>query len=206
MAVAAALVGSALIGSTSTIASSLGAAKMQADSAASLSQKNIDFQKSVIDRGEKSYSDAGLPKFAFWGGQSFNTPNTLSHLGGSNYASSYGVNANLPYYSTQVSQWSHLAKPLPKGGTTSRAPTFTGARYDAQSDSASLIGQNDRLGLGFGRYNTVAPPSSYSTNSAGMNTERIPTSTRYSQTGGSSNFDRVIYPTVTMPKTFQRIN
>lgn len=179
--------------SLATVGASLGAAAIQSATAKSTNQTNLEFQKSLIDRGEKSFTDKGLPSFLYWGGQSATTPNSLIHLGGQNFYEQSGVNSNLPYFTgAPYSQWNHVGtskiqqqRPSPGSSQISSGmPIRTGrtttsissTREGTQSDpgrisftvgSNTFSGQTDKKGLGAGRYSAVPPPT-LSYNSVGV--------------------------------------
>lgn len=145
MAALAAIAAGSVISAGATIGASLGAADMQAKNSQNLQNQNLDFQKSLVDRGEKSFTDAGMPKFAYWSGgmgNLQNLPGTNTNLGGNNFAHSMGVNSDLPYYTTSPwSQWTGLGKPNAPAKPFKASPqqqqpvTF---HNDNDSDLASL--------------------------------------------------------------------
>nr|QZZ63377.1 hypothetical protein [Leuven Picorna-like virus 12] len=141
-ALAAAALGGSLISAGATVGSSIGTAALQEKNSTQLQQNDQKFQTSIINRGENSFTEAGLPKFLYWGGNNLNTslPNTQTHLGGTAFAQSYGVNSNLPYYSNNpIPQYMGTAKPRP-----STSQTAEGNR-NLQNSKV----QPSRPGLGF---------------------------------------------------------
>lgn len=143
----------------SNMISSLGTAGIQAGTAIQTNNTNLNFQNSVIDRGEKAFQQIGLPKAFYYAGNNITSPNTMIHLGGQNFYEQSGVNANLPYFNTSpYMQYNKAGTPKALGKTQA-------------SSSTIQQGQNDRMGLGNGRYgpyNAVPPGNIY--NSAGTQT------------------------------------
>lgn len=191
-AAAAAVLGGGLLSAGSQLGASLGTAAMQSNTAKETNTQNINFQKSVIDRGESSFTELGLPRAMYWNGNTLGSPNTLIHLGGTNFYESSGINANLPYFSANpYSQLSHYAKPNMKQMNSSQnfvrpnrpEPSVS---FNSQTQGVTInglggiyAGQNDRVGLGAGRYNAVPPPN-LTYNSVGVGTS-VSTSTKYAQ-------------------------
>lgn len=156
-------------------------------------QKQFDYTKSLTTQGLQSYRDAGLPDFMYWSRSSMpqnEYPNTSFHLGGSNFVEGLGVNSSLPYYTTSpYSQWSKAGKPQVQEQTPSpssrqasvKLPSSNGQVNGNTSSSGSspsysfvsggnlFAGQNDKVGLGNGRYSAVEPPT-LSYNSRGVGT------------------------------------
>lgn len=174
----ASLAGAAVSG-LATAASSMGTAGMQTSQAEKSQQSQQSFQSSVLDRGEKAYTDAGLPKFMYYNNNAQNQgPNTLYHLGGSNFYEGTGVNSNLPFFSSPYSQYMHGGKPLPSANSgakpnkdqnqnSSSGPIAfenSGSQQQTIPKTIDDSGQSDRVGLGAGRYSAVPPPSTYSYN------------------------------------------
>lgn len=174
MALIAAAVAGGLISAGATVGASLGAAKMQSNTAQSTNQTNLDFQRSMIDRGEKSFTDRGLPSFMYWGGNSNLGPSSLIHLGGQNFYEQSGINANLPYFnSSPWQQITHSGTPRTLGKNSAKPGNDeythqdfvneTGASFEQTSPKQydPTSGQEDRMGLGHGRYVGFQPPQEY---------------------------------------------
>lgn len=195
MAVAA-MAGAAISGGSNMI-SSLGSAGIQSATALESNKQNIDFQNSVISRGEQAFEDIGLPKASFWSGSQFQQPNTMFHLGGSNFYEGSGVNANLPTFTTSpYPQYNHSGKP----STLSSANRNLGPRGNFGDESRPGLGFNSQQQTtpksldysGFVRgetqYNAVPPGNTY--NTVGINTDRNwPSNQKSTQTSiNNSNF------------------
>lgn len=181
MAAIAAMVGSQAASSASNLASSLGTAAIQSETARSVNTQNLNFQQSIVDRGEKSFTDLGLPKAMYWGGQSITSPNTLFHLGGQNFYEGSGVNSNLPVFnSNPYMQFNKAGKPSSIGGTRSTSRPGLGFSEPGNLGSTipkSLASEATRAGSQYpnfvkgGVYNAVNPGSTYTT--VGTNTPTI---------------------------------
>lgn len=192
---AAAAAGGSMISAGAQLGSSLGTAKMQSDTAKETNTQNLDFQKSVINRGESSFTELGLPRAMYWNGNSLGSANTLIHLGGTNFYESSGINANLPYFSASpYSQLSHYSKPNMKqmNGPQNfvKSQSSPSVSFNSQSQGVTInglekasAGQTDRVGLGYGRYSAVPPPT-LTYNSIGVGTSTA-TRTSYSQTNNN---------------------
>lgn len=182
------------------LASSLGAAGIQSATAQSINSKNIDFQNSVINRGVDSYKSVGLPEAMYWSNEKLTQPNTMFHLGGQNYAEGMGVNSNLPVFTTSMQQYNKAGRAGPISSTNRMQPQSSSKSMSkevvvgASNGSTNMPGQNDRAGLGVGRYSAVPPPNllynsvgaQASTSSRNAFTQAGSQSqTRFSQTGGS---------------------
>lgn len=134
------------------LGATLGAASIQAATSAGTNNAQINFQESLVDRGEKSFTNAGLPSFMYWGGNKSDQslPNTQYHVGGSNFSQAIGVNANLPIISTNpYQQAEHGAMPKNIGG-----------------NKASIM--NSKVGgpgLGYKDPNQTIPMKTYNTGS-----------------------------------------
>lgn len=146
------------------------ASNTQSQTALKTTQMNIDYNKSVIQQGVQSFRNAGLPEFEYWSGGKISEPNTLYHLGGSNFYEGSGVNANLPLFSNSAQQWTHFGRPNPPNEqpTTSRAglgsarnePTVS---YNARNQTATI----NTAGQSFQPAYNRAPPPTIAYNSRG---------------------------------------
>lgn len=196
-AAAAAMVGGSMLSAGSQLGASLGTAAMQSNTAKETNTQNINFQNSVISRGESSFTELGLPRAMYWNGNTLGSPNTLIHLGGTNFYESSGINANLPYFSASpYSQLSHYAKPSLK--QTSSTQNFVSSKpspsvsFNSKTQGVTInglgnlySGQTDRVGLGAGRYSAVPPPQ-LTYNSVGVGTSTS-TSSKYTQANLNTN-------------------
>lgn len=165
--IAAAVAGSAIAGGA-TYAATKSAADTQSKTAVDTNTTNLNFQKSIIDRGEKSFTDIGLPSAMYWGGNTVRSPNTLVHLGGQNFYEQSGVNSNLPFIgSSPYTQYNHAGQPRTIGNNSTNLATKQGGiNSSSPGEPIQFVrgsGQNDRLGLGAGRYSAVPPPASDNT-------------------------------------------
>lgn len=167
--------------------SSLGTAVIQSQTAEATNKANLGFQNSMVNRGEKSFTDIGLPKAMYYGGNSLTSPNQMFHLGGSNFYEGSGVNTNLPVFTTNpYSQFSHQGQPkyLSKGSASNIGRSTETGGVSSTSEGSSMpyssTGQTDRVGLGAGRYSAVPPPKTLY-NSAGTQAA-IDSNTRFTQT------------------------
>lgn len=190
----AAAVGGSSISAASQLGASLGTASIQSNTAMKTNTQNLDFQKSMIDRGESSYTEVGMPRYMFWGGNSSGVPSiphTLIPLGGQNFYEQSGVNANLPYFtSSPYSQFTNSGTPNSRSfqkNSMNNTPTPT-----PRQNFVPGLGQTDRTGLGAGRYSAVPPPTlTYNSVATGTNVSTYNKSiqnsprmmTSYSQTG-----------------------
>lgn len=198
--VAASAVGSTIAG-LATYAATATAAIKQSNTAKETNQTNLDFQNSVIGRGEKAFTDVGLPRAMYYSGNSIASPNTLVHLGGQNFYEQSGVNANLPYIGVSpYTQYNHAGSVKPVNSTqmTSQGPATTKNNSNLMNVGQTFVkevqGQTDRVGLGAGRYSSVPPPvldynsrstqTGFSSRDQGVQASP-PTRTSYSNTGAS---------------------
>ncbi|APG77421.1 hypothetical protein 3 [Wuhan spider virus 5] len=117
---AAALAGG--ISAGATLGASLGAADVQSKTATSINNQNLDFAKQQYSEGLSSFKQAGLPSFLYYSGGNSglgNLPKTQSHIEGSSFSSSLGVNADLPYYSANpYNQYLQTGRPVPTNKQT----------------------------------------------------------------------------------------
>lgn len=137
-AAAAAFAGSSLT-AAANVGSSIGAAEIQSNTAKDINTQNLEFQKNVINSGLNSFRQVGLPDYLYWSGGIDSGPNTMFHLGGSNFYEGSGVNANLPVFSTPQQQWYH-------SGTPSMQKEGDGTDF---TQNPRLEGTFNRAGLGY---------------------------------------------------------
>jgi len=159
---------SSSLSALATLGSSLGTAKIQSDTALKTQSISNEFQKSILDRGEKAFTDEGLPKFLYYSGTG-PTPNTLYHLGGNNFYEGSGVNSNLPYFTS--SPYSQIFKAGRPQTNQTRDTLSPGLGYTSHFVKASTssdqtvpketeqMAQRMQPGL----YSSTGPPPDYFT-------------------------------------------
>lgn len=137
------LVGNAVAGGSNIIAS-LGSTGIQSMTSLKMQENEQNYNKSVMDRAEKAYTDVGLPKFQAYSGNSGanQLPGQQFHMRGSNYYSAGIVGQNVPFLSTPYQSFTHTGQP-----TQSRT----------SKDLPSQPGENGRVRAGFGMYSAVKP-------------------------------------------------
>lgn len=171
--------------------SSLGSALIQSQTAMATNKANLMFQSSMVDRGEQSFKDIGLPTSMYWGGNSITSPNTMFHLGGSNFYEGSGVNTNLPVFTTSpYQQYNHAGQPSKyvNRGQASMSGTASQNGGFVRGETSDSSGQTDRVGLGAGRYSAVPPPlttyNSAGTSMTGMTKDKYSTTDSFIKTRG----------------------
>lgn len=116
-----------------------------------------------------AFTKYGLPEFmAYQSGNSGSIPTMKFSLGGGNYQQGGPVGSNLPVFTTPYQQYLHQ-------GTPNKQINFVRGQ-------AGTAGQNDRVGLGAGRYAAVPPPNA-TYNSVGTQFSPRTTSTETQATG-----------------------
>lgn len=170
-ALLASVAGSAVAGGSNMI-SSLGTAGIQAGVNYGMQQSAQDYNDKIIKGATDSFTKYGLPEFmAYQSGGSGNSgtiPAMKFSLGGGNYQQGGPVGSNLPVFTTPYQQYLHQ-------GTPNKQINFVRA-------GAGTSGQNDRVGLGAGRY-SAAPPPNATYNSVGTQFSPRMTSTETQATG-----------------------
>lgn len=116
-------------------------------------QQQFDYNDSVISRAESAFTDAGLPRYMAYQSNSGSTPTKMYQVAGGNFYSAGPVNSNLPTYTTTAQQAFHSASPRQNVRNNDNQPAIP--HWGDLHDGLPMvpIGQNDRQGLGFGRYN-----------------------------------------------------
>lgn len=150
----------AALAAGASITSSLGTAGMQIYGNSLNNQQQLSNANSMADRAEGAYTSAGLPKYLAWSDSSSGNslPGQRFQVAGANFYSAGPVNSNLPVYSTSASQMTHNSTPRPNANI--RPPE----QFNVDGNNIEMnqrgrinfvpgLGQNDRMGLGFGRYN-----------------------------------------------------
>jgi hypothetical protein len=196
MAMVAALAGAAISGGSNMV-SSLGTAGIQAGSGMIMQDKDQKYNDTVINRAVQSYTKYNLPEFnAFQSGNNNQMPATKFSLGGGNYFHGGPVGSNLPVFTTPYQQYFHQ-------GTPNKPPTPSPtARFNRSGNGGDgsvtfniggreFAGQNDRLGIGNGRYSATPPPL-HSYNSVSSQTNNFNNSV-----GVQANFNSRGVPTIT---------
>lgn len=173
-----------------------------------MQSKQQAFTTSLIERGENSFKESGLPTYLYYNGTG-PSPNTLYQVNGSNFQEVTGVNTNLPYYTTgnPLAQIYKAGRPSYNNRDTVIQGSSTNNSFTPPSPLNRSGAQSDRAGLGYGRfvsggmlngnssYNAVPPPSF---NSAG--TQTMGNTTRSIGTQNPGPGPRVLYGN-TQPKT-----
>lgn len=210
----AAAAATAIAGGSNIMSSGL-TAGMQILGQALNNKAQFQYNDSVINRAEKSFTDAGLPKYMAYSGGGSTLPTQQFQLRGSNFYSAGPVNSNLPVFSTQVQQMSHTASPR-KVTNIADTPTSNSTWYVDLNDNVNAVrGQQDRQGLGYGRFVSAgaefAPPKFNNAGSqAGFPTRDFSTqsvqnwgmTSRFTQTNTAP---KIMYPRPT-PTGFRAIN
>nr|WPV63556.1 MAG: hypothetical protein [Wufeng shrew picorna-like virus 26] len=140
-AAAAALLG----GTTLSGAFNLGGQALQNSGNLNAVNSQNDFNRWAIQNREKAFTDLGLPSAYAYMGQTPQIPQTISRLSGYNWGRT-GINGNfISGKDTTMRQKMGFYGPI--NGTSSGV-----------IPNDNFPGQNDRLGLGNGRYSAVPPP------------------------------------------------
>lgn len=152
MAAAAAAV--AGISSGSNLLGSLGTAGLQIYGNTLNNQQQYSNTLNLGKYAESAYQEAGLPRYLAWeNGGSSSLPGQKYQVAGANFYSAGPVNSNLPFYSSSTSQFTHNSTPRPNANQGARIPPWN--EPQGNNEMIQFVrgqGQNDRLGLGFGRY------------------------------------------------------
>lgn len=148
-AAAAAAIGSA----GSNLLGSLGTAGIQAATSMKLQSNEQEFNTGVMNRAENAFSSAGLPKFMAYTGNSgsggLHLPGQQFQVRGGNYASAGLVGQNVPFISTPMQSYTQTGRP--NGGSAIR-PWNEIQKENEMGELSRFPSQNDRMGLGYGRY------------------------------------------------------
>lgn len=110
----------------------------------------------VMGHVEDTFAKGGLPKYmAYMGNGSSELPQNRYQVSGGNFYSAGPVNSNLPLYTTTPQQYTHSGAPrfnnnVNNPGQYNNVPPFNNI---ANNNEMRVLGQNDRVGLGNGRYN-----------------------------------------------------
>lgn len=89
-----------MMSSISSMVSSLGAATIQSKTATDLQANQIKQQNILLGQAKDSLTKAGIPDYMLYLNGNSNVPNQWYQTSGTNQQESFGVNSNLPYYST----------------------------------------------------------------------------------------------------------
>lgn len=151
MAAAAAAVGLASAGSN--LVSSLSTAGIQAFASEKLQSNEQTYNLGIMSHIEDTYANAGLPKYlAYSGGQQKDSlPGQQFQVRGGAYYSAGLVGQNLPVFPSQYSQYEHQGRPGDTGRMYANVPPWNEVGEENNMQNLNR-GQNDRLGLGNGRY------------------------------------------------------
>lgn len=147
----AAAIAGAVAAAGSNLLGSLGTAGMQWAGGKDIANTQMNFNSSMADRAEKSFTDAGLPKYYAYTSGNGILPAEKYQVAGSNFMSGGPVNSNLPVWTTPMQMETKSARPRPNANI----PPWNqlGPENEMrQLPPAPFRGQNDRLGLGNGRY------------------------------------------------------
>jgi len=148
---AAALAGSLVSGGSNITASGLTAGLQILGNTINNNQQQ-SYNDTVIKRAETAFTDSGLPRYLAYSSNT-NMPTQKFQLQGGNFYSAGPVNANLPTYTTQAQQYTHTAAPREPRNQGARIPPVNNFEMnEIPRVNGVPIGQNDRQGLGFGRY------------------------------------------------------
>lgn len=164
MALAAAAIGGLASGGANLI-SSLGTAGIQYAAGKSLQSSEQTYNQNVMSRAESAYTSVGLPKFLAYSGNSgaAHLPGQQFQVRGGNFYSSGLVGQSLPVFSTPMQQYTHQGRPGATIGPPEeeRDQSF-GNNFNMQprnfwsgtsgKNQFNFYSQNDRAGLGSGRY------------------------------------------------------
>lgn len=169
---AAAIAGAAVSGG-SNIASSLGTAGLQIYGNSLNNQQQYENTLKLSQHAEGAFEEAGLPRYMAYTGGDSGMPGSKYQVAGGNFYSSGPVNSNLPAYSTAIPQLTHQSTPRPSANNTMsnnntprrgvEIPPPPNMLGNAQSGELinfvrqnevplAFRGQDDRVGLGAGRY------------------------------------------------------
>lgn len=109
---AAAAAGALVSGGSNIVASGI-TAGLQIYGNSLNNQQQYNNTLGIAKYAESAYTEAGLPRYMAWGGNSNSLPGTQYHIGGGNFYGSGPVNSNLPMYTTNYSQMAHASTPRP---------------------------------------------------------------------------------------------
>lgn len=85
-------------------------------------QQKQNYNTQVMNRTEKAFTDAGLPKYMAYTGGSSGTPMNKFQVRGGNFYSAGPVNSNLPTFTSQLQLQTRTAKPRPEADTQTAEP------------------------------------------------------------------------------------
>lgn len=129
--------------------------------------KQLDFNKWNIQNREGAFTEAGLPRMMAYGG---NMPRAQTHLGGNAYMDTGFAGQINNSRNTMMQQYNGYGAPLTAQDKIPMSRHTSRQDFVPPDGPGSQGGQNDRLGLGFGRYSSVEPPETYTNNWFGGNT------------------------------------
>lgn len=155
MAMAAALAGAA-VGGVMSIGGSLGTAGLQAWSGNQLQTSAQNYNTSIMNRAESSFTEAGLPRFMAYQSSNDSMPSMKFSMGGANFWSGGPVNSNLPLIHSPAQSYFHSGTPDTKNRYNAVGPREIGDDNEMtvfrSNQAINAGGQNDRIGLGMNRY------------------------------------------------------
>lgn len=108
--------------------------------------QNLANQQTLMSHVENTFKESGLPRYMAYTGTG-DMPQNRYQVSGGNFYSAGPVNSNLPTFTTQAQQDTHSGRP---GRPYEAVPPFNQL---GPNNEMRVLGQNDRQGLGFGRYN-----------------------------------------------------
>ncbi|AOC55073.1 ORF3 [Duwamo virus] len=150
---AAAAIGATAAAGASNIVSSGLTAGLQIYGNSLNNSQQFAYNDSVISRAEHAFTDNGLPKYMAYQSNSGTTPTKMYQISGGNFYSAGPVNSNLPMYTTTAQQAFHAAAPRPNARVGPGEPAIPNWGDIHNGMPMVPVGQNNRQGLGFGRYN-----------------------------------------------------
>lgn len=122
-------------------------------------QADINYNKWNITNRESAFTDSGLPRFmAYQGANSQSMPQARSHLGGNSYIDTGYVGQKNNSTNTSMQQMMGYGSGNQISAQSPIVPTEPTSRQNfvpPGGDAGALGGQNDRVGLGAGRYSAV---------------------------------------------------
>lgn len=150
---AAALAGNLAAGGSNIVSSGL-TAGLQILGNQMNNQQQQQYNEHVINRAEGAFTEAGLPRYmAYSSNQSSLMPTQKFQIQGGNFYSAGPVNSNLPAYTTVAQQYTHSAGPRDTNNNNRQYGEVRPFNELFADNPMRPLGQNDRQGLGFGRYN-----------------------------------------------------
>lgn len=124
-------------------------------------QRQLDFDKWSIQNRERAFTSQGLPSLMAYGGS---MPRAQTHMGGNAYMDTGFVGQKFNSQNTPIQQYNGYGRALRSDEKIPISKHTSRQDFVPPDGPGAQGGQNDRLGLGNGRYSSVEPPETYTNN------------------------------------------